>query len=159
MPYRQQVPAVQYRAARIQAFQVWAEVTGVTAAASPRARRPHRAPSQPQSNELTVPPDGRDIFVPDTFAHAGPQPITVTALYRALYQYQINKSFEVATTAELQGFIGHAQQLLANAQSTDPVFVLLRYPERFHLALPAHTTVVASTSRSQLLAVERTGHP
>ncbi len=30
---RHQVPAVQYRAARTQAFQVWAEVTGVTAAA------------------------------------------------------------------------------------------------------------------------------
>ncbi len=30
---RHQVPAVQYRAARLQAFQVWAEVTGVAAAA------------------------------------------------------------------------------------------------------------------------------
>ena len=30
---RHQVPAVQYRAARLQAFQVWAEVTGVTAIA------------------------------------------------------------------------------------------------------------------------------
>jgi len=30
---RHHVPAVQYRAARLQAFQVWAEVTGVTAAA------------------------------------------------------------------------------------------------------------------------------
>jgi len=30
---RHQVQAVQYRAARTQAFQVWAEVTGVTAAA------------------------------------------------------------------------------------------------------------------------------
>ena len=30
---RSQVPAVQYRAARTQAFQVWAEVTGVDAAA------------------------------------------------------------------------------------------------------------------------------
>ena len=30
---RHDVPAVQYRAARTQAFQVWAEVTGVTAAA------------------------------------------------------------------------------------------------------------------------------
>ena len=30
---RYHVPAVQYRAARLQAFQVWAEVTGVTAAA------------------------------------------------------------------------------------------------------------------------------
>jgi len=30
---RHQVPATQYRAARIQAFQVWAEVTGVAAAA------------------------------------------------------------------------------------------------------------------------------
>ncbi len=30
---RHQIPAVQYRAARTQAFQVWAEVTGVTAAA------------------------------------------------------------------------------------------------------------------------------
>ena len=29
---RRQVPAVRYRAARTQAFQVWAEVTGVTAA-------------------------------------------------------------------------------------------------------------------------------
>jgi len=99
--------------------------------------------------------EGRDIFVPDTFAHAGQQPITVTAPYRALYQYQINKPFEVATTEALQGFISHAQQLLADVQSTDPVFVLLLYPERFHLALPAHTAVVASTSRSQLLAVER----
>jgi len=55
-----------------------------------------------------VPRDGRDTFVSDTFAHAGPQPNTVTAPYRALYQYQINKPFEVATTEELQGFIGHA---------------------------------------------------
>ena len=31
--HRHQVPAVQYRAARIQAFQVWSEVTGVTAGA------------------------------------------------------------------------------------------------------------------------------
>jgi len=30
---RSQLPAVQYRAARTQAFQVWAEVTGVAAAA------------------------------------------------------------------------------------------------------------------------------
>jgi len=30
---RHQVPATQYRATRTQAFQVWAEVTGVTAAA------------------------------------------------------------------------------------------------------------------------------
>ena len=30
---RHQVPAVQYRAARVKAFQVWAEVTGVAAAA------------------------------------------------------------------------------------------------------------------------------
>ena len=30
---RYHVPAVQYRAARLQAFQVWAKVTGVTAAA------------------------------------------------------------------------------------------------------------------------------
>ncbi len=30
---RHQVPATQYRAARTQAFQVWAEVTGVAAAA------------------------------------------------------------------------------------------------------------------------------
>ena len=30
---RQQVPATQYRAARTHAFQVWAEVTGVAAAA------------------------------------------------------------------------------------------------------------------------------
>ena len=31
--HRHQVPATQYRAARTQAFQVWAEVTGVAAAA------------------------------------------------------------------------------------------------------------------------------
>ena len=30
---RHEVPATQYRAARIQAMQVWAEVTGITAAA------------------------------------------------------------------------------------------------------------------------------
>jgi len=30
---RHQVPATQYRAARTQAFQVWAEITGVAAAA------------------------------------------------------------------------------------------------------------------------------
>ena len=30
---RHQVPAAQYRAARTQAFQVWAEITGLTAAA------------------------------------------------------------------------------------------------------------------------------
>lgn len=32
---RHRVPAAQYRAARTQAFQVWAEVTGVTASAQP----------------------------------------------------------------------------------------------------------------------------
>ena len=103
--------------------------------------------------------EGRDIFVPDTFAHVGQQPITVTTLYKALYEYQINKPFEVETTEALQGFISHAQQLLSDAQSTDPVFVLLLYPERFHLALPAHTAVVASTSRSLLLAVEHAASP
>ncbi len=103
--------------------------------------------------------EGRDIFVPDTFAHAGQQPITVTAPYKAIYQYQINKPFQVATTAALQGFIDHAQQLLAEARSTDPVFVLLLYPQQFNLALPAHTAVVASTSRSLLLAVERAAPP
>ena len=51
---RHQVPAPQYRAARTQAFQVWAEVTGVAAAAQPRARRPDRALSQPQSDKLTM---------------------------------------------------------------------------------------------------------
>jgi len=30
---RHQVPAAQYRAARTEAYQVWAEITGVTAAA------------------------------------------------------------------------------------------------------------------------------
>ena len=49
-----QVPATQYRADRTQAFRVWAEVTGVAAAAQPRARRPNHAPSRPQSNKLTV---------------------------------------------------------------------------------------------------------
>ena len=32
---RHQAPAAQYRAARTQAFQVWAEVAGVTASAQP----------------------------------------------------------------------------------------------------------------------------
>ena len=52
---RDQVPAAQYRAARTQAFQVWAEVTGATATAKLRARRPSRAPARPQSNRLTMP--------------------------------------------------------------------------------------------------------
>jgi putative transposase len=50
---RHQVPAAQYRAARTQALQVWAEVTGVAAAAEPQARSPHRAPSQSQSAILS----------------------------------------------------------------------------------------------------------
>ncbi len=50
-----QVPAVQHRAARTRAFQVWAEITGVTATGQPRARRPNRAPSRTQSNKLTMP--------------------------------------------------------------------------------------------------------
>lgn len=103
--------------------------------------------------------EGHEIFVPDTFAHAGQQPITVTAPYSAIYHYQINKPFEVTTTEALQSFIGHAQQLLADAGSTDPVFVLLLYPEQFSLALPAHTAVIASTSRSLLLATERVASP
>jgi len=98
--------------------------------------------------------DGRDIFVPDTFAHVGQQPITITAPYKALYQQQDNKPFKVATTGALQDFIGHAQQSLADAHSTSPVFVLLLYPQRLNLELPAHTRVVAATSRSLLLAVE-----
>lgn len=103
--------------------------------------------------------EGRDIFVPDMFAHAGQQPITVTEPFKAIYQYQINKPFEVATTEALQGFIGHAQQLLAETHSTKPLFVLLLYPEQFHLALPAHTAVIASTSRSLLLAIKRAAAP
>lgn len=103
--------------------------------------------------------EGRDIFVPDTFAHPGQQPITVTAPYGAIYHYQINKPFEVTTTEALQGFIGHAQQLLADAGSTGPAYVLLLYPRQFNLALPAHTAVVASTSRALLLAVERPASP
>ena len=103
--------------------------------------------------------EGRDIFVPDTYAHAGQQPITIAAPYRAIYRYQINKPFEVATTEALQGFIDHARQLLADAGSDGPVFVLLLYPGEFDLALPAHTTVVASTSRSLLLSVERAAFP
>ena len=103
--------------------------------------------------------EGRGIFVPDTFAHVGQQPITVTAPYRAIYHYQSNKPFKATTTEALQGFITHAQQLLAEAGSTDPVFVLLLYPQEFNLALPAHTTVAASTSRALLLAVERAASP
>jgi len=53
--HRHQIPAVQYRAAWTQAFKVWAEVTGVTAAAQPRARHPNCALSQHRSNKLTVP--------------------------------------------------------------------------------------------------------
>ncbi len=103
--------------------------------------------------------EGRDIFVPDTYAHAGQQPITVAAPYRAIYRYQINKPFEVATTEALEGFISHARQLLADAGSTDPLFVLLLYPQEFNLALPAHTALAASTSRSLLLSVERAASP
>ena len=44
---RHQVPPALYRAARTQAFRVWVEVAGVTAAAQPRACRPDRALSQP----------------------------------------------------------------------------------------------------------------
>jgi len=47
--HRHHVSAAQYRAARTEAFQVWAEVTGVAAAAQLRARRPCRAPLRPQS--------------------------------------------------------------------------------------------------------------
>jgi len=47
---RHQVPAAQYRAARTQAMQVWAEVSGV-AASTP----PYRAPLQPWPDKLTVP--------------------------------------------------------------------------------------------------------
>lgn len=103
--------------------------------------------------------EGRGIFVPDTFAHMGQQPITVTAPYRAIYRYQNTKPFKATTTEALQGFIAHAQRLLAEAGSTDPVFVLLLYPQEFNLALPAHTTVAASTSRALLLAVERAASP
>jgi len=52
---RHHISATQYRAARIQAFQLWAEVTGVAAAAQPRACRPNRAPARLNSNKLTVP--------------------------------------------------------------------------------------------------------
>ena len=103
--------------------------------------------------------EGRGIFVPDTFAHVGQQPITVTAPYSAIYHYQINKPFMATTTEALQSFITHAQRLLTEAGSTDPVFVLLLYPRKFNLALPAHTTVVASTSRALLLAVEPAASP
>jgi len=99
--------------------------------------------------------DGRDVFVPDTFAHVGQQPITITAPYKALYQQQANKPFKVETTGALQDFIGHAQQSLADAHSVNPMFVLLLYPKRLNLALPARTRVVAATSRSLLLAVEQ----
>ena len=51
---RHQVPATQYRASRTKAFRVWAEVTGVAAAAQLRTRRFHRAPSQPQSDKSTM---------------------------------------------------------------------------------------------------------
>ncbi len=103
--------------------------------------------------------EGRGIFVPDTFAHQGQQPITVTAPYKAIYRYQNNKPFKATTTEALQGFITEAQRLLAEAGSTDPVFVLLLYPQEFNLALPAHTRVAASTSRALLLAVEPATSP
>ena len=103
--------------------------------------------------------EGRGIFVPDTFAHVGQQPITVTAPYRAIYHHQYNKPFKATTTEALQGFITEAQRLLAKAGSTGPVFVLLLYPEMFNLALPAHTRVAASTSRGLLLSVERMAFP
>lgn len=103
--------------------------------------------------------EGGGIFVPDTFAQVGQQPITVTAPYSAIYRCQSNKPFKATTTEALQGFITHAQRLLAEAGSTDPVFVLLLYPQEFNLALPAHTTVAASTSRALLLAVERAASP
>ncbi len=103
--------------------------------------------------------EGRGIFVPDTYAHAGQQPITVAAPYRPIYRYQVNKPFEVATTEALQGFIAHARQLLAEAGSAGPVFVLLLYPGQFNIALPAHTAVAASTSRALLLSVDGAASP
>ena len=53
---RNHVPADQYRAARTQAFQAWAEVTGVAALHTIRATQPRlRVLPHPQPHKLTVP--------------------------------------------------------------------------------------------------------
>lgn len=98
--------------------------------------------------------EGRDIFVPDTFAQHGQQPITVTRPYQAIYAYQKNMPIQVATTADLSGFIDHAEALLDAAGEHGPVFVLMLYPKRLAVPLPPQAVPVATTSSSVLLAIQ-----
>ncbi len=67
---RHQVRAAQYRAAWTQAFQVWAEITGVAPGAQLRAHHPYRSPSRPQSNKLMVPLGGPDRLLTVVFTAA-----------------------------------------------------------------------------------------
>jgi len=93
------------------------------------------------------------IFVATTWATKGQQPITPTPTYEPLYAEQNNTPVVIQTTADLTAASAHFSTLCRGAGVTAPAFLLLTYPERYNVTLPANTRLVAEGERFQLLAL------
>jgi hypothetical protein len=98
---------------------------------------------------------GRSIFVPATWAHPSQQPITVKDRFKPIYDFQAQNPIEVAGDKALGFLVGRIRRLAAEAEEPNvPLYLLVLYPYRRGLAVPAHAKAEAEDPVFTLLAIE-----
>lgn len=92
--------------------------------------------------------DRDDVFVPQTFAILGQQPIGVTERYQPMYSYPRRVPIPVKTAHELDDAVVLARELAGSS-----AHLLVLYPHRRNLALPDGVKVIATGDKFLLLSL------
>lgn len=85
-----------------------------------------------------------NVFVPQTWAKFGQQPIVIKPQYRALYDFQSNRPLRLATKDELHSVLQRAHEIAPMA------YLLVLYPRTHKVDLP-QSALVAEGERFMLL--------
>jgi hypothetical protein len=95
--------------------------------------------------------DRDDIFVPQTFAILGQQPIGVTERYQPMYNYPRRVPIPLKTAKELDDAV-----VLARGLAGTSAYLLVLYPHRRDLVLPSGVQIIAQGDKFLLLALKDT---